>query len=172
MTRVAIYMSYTLAVLGLGAWEQTPKPQYSRTTVGAIIKSPKRMDGRRVEVRGNVTIGFETSVLVDPSACGSASRRPCAIWLKFDNCSVQGDAQQDRQCSSLIERLGTGQHRGPLERRPLVIENVVLRGRLSTVRRDVTYAKSVPSSVRVGFGHLGAYPAQLQVEQMELPRTP
>ncbi|MFN7995852.1 MAG: hypothetical protein U0Q18_19730 [Bryobacteraceae bacterium] len=43
---------------------------------------------------------------------------------------------------------------------------------VSTVRKDIKYDRSVPKSVRVGFGHLGAYPAQITVEEMEFGETP
>jgi len=171
MTRIAVYVSAVLAILGAEGHAQVPGTKYSRTTVAAVVKSPKHADGMRVEMRGDATFGFETSVLVGPTAC-DGGRRPCAIWLNFDDCSVLRGGQDIGRCGPFIDGLYAGQRQEPRELRRLVIKDVVLRGRLSTIRKDLRYANSVPSSVRMGFGHLGAYPAELQVEQMQVPSTP
>jgi hypothetical protein len=128
------------------------------------------MDGLHVEVQGKATFGFETSIFRDGSACENPGGR-CTIWLKFDNCSVISPGGQTARCSSVIEHLSAELQRGREGPKPFVIENVTLRGRVSTVRKDVSYDKSVPASARVGFGHLSAYPAEIQVEQMELQKA-
>jgi hypothetical protein len=48
------------------------------------------------------------------------------------------------------------------------LNKVVLRGVVFTVRRDIGYAKGTPKSVRVGFGHLSGYPAEITVEELEI----
>ena len=47
--------------------------------------------------------------------------------------------------------------------------HVTLHGLALTKRRDLKYAPGFPSSARLGFGHLNAYPAELLADQIELP---
>ncbi len=115
-------------------------------------------------------LGFETGALVDPAACKKDGHRPCALWLTVDNnCVLSGDAG-GQQCNSFLERSYAGPQLGPGRPGVYTIRGMIVRGRLSTVRKDLTYDKSVPRSARVGFGHLGAYPAEIKAEQMEVER--
>lgn len=94
----------------------------------------------------------------------------CSLWVEFENCVVVGSAPE-KQCSQVIERMAK-QRSSERGAEPLVLEHLILRGRVFTVRKDITYDKSVPKSARVGFGHLGAYPAQIAVEQLVLGAAP
>jgi hypothetical protein len=89
-----------------------------------------------------------------------------AIWVEFGDCSVISDAYPDKTCVSLIERLSRNL---PSSRPPVILDDVVLRGTVFTERKQVIYDKGVPQTVRGGFGHLDAYPAKIEVEQIVVP---
>jgi len=48
---------------------------------------------------------------------------------------------------------------------------VIVRGTVYTIRKDVRYDRSVPKSATIGFGHLGAYPAQITIEEIAIPKS-
>ena len=129
---------------------------FQRTTVAAILKSPKQFDGKLVELLGRISIGDETSILREPSACPNMNQMPCAIWADFSRCA---------SCGTLVERIAQAkQGRAGLSETP----DVIVRGTVHTVRRDVSYDRSARRSDSIGFGHLGAYPAEISIEEVVL----
>jgi len=143
--------------------EQPNKP-YQRTTVQAILKHPKVMDGKRVEIRGTVMFGFEMSAFRDEQPCEKGRSGRCAIWVKMEHCSVRSASNLAKDCNDLIGEFSQGLP----EPTPLTMKHVTLRGTVFTIRRDIRYTRSAPGSARIGFGHLGAYPAQIQADEMVL----
>jgi hypothetical protein len=164
LARIVCVLSLALApFLGdpapLSPARTTPKV----TTVRAILKAGKRLDGARVEVRGTIMSGFETSVFKDDSTCEELRALSCSIWLSFDRSKCQG-------CMELIDRLQKpvpSKNGGSALTAMFVLDHVIMRGVVSTVRRDLKYARSVPRSARRGgFGHLGAYLAEIRAEEL------
>lgn len=127
---------------------------FQRTTVAAILRSAKRFDGRAVELHGTLVSGFEASIFIEPTSCPNAEHVACALWADFSRCkpcidSVEQVTHERRDGSHLSET-----------------SDVTVRGTVYTIRKDVSYDRSVPRSVRIGFGHLSAYPAQISIEQI------
>ena len=154
------------SIVCLAVWAELLGGQFHRTTIESILKRGRKSDGMRVEVQGTTTSGFETSTIRDASTCKGLNVAHCSIWLKFGSCAVLRGVQPERLCGQPLERV-LEQHAEKSDLRQIVIHHVVVRGIVSTVRKDITYDKSVPRSARVGFGHLGAYPAQIEVEELQ-----
>lgn len=155
-------MNYLLSMLLLFVLAQAKtgtKQVFRRMSVAQIVGADA-LDGKAVEVHGSLRFGFETSMLRDSSSCKTI--RNCSVWVEFKSCVVASGAARGEKCEDLIERMPPN-GRGILE-----LENVVLRGIVETVRKDVSYEPSAPRSVRIGFGHLSAYPAQITVSEMEI----
>lgn len=157
-----------LSAIVLSGWLQAaPRSEFRRTTVAAIVKAGRGADGSRVELHGRIVSGFETSVFEDSSACGEQTMR-CAIWVDLSNCKVAKGSWSATRCDDLVEHFSEKQHRGDGVPDLFVLDNAVLRGVVSAVRRDIAYDKSVDKSFRIGFGHLGAYPAKIEVNLLSL----
>jgi len=155
---VALLM--TLSVAPLGADRQFP-----RIEIGTLVRKAEKMDGRRAELAGVLVLGFETSFLRPANGCGSVTPN-CSIWVRFGDCVISKGKYATEPCTRAVAELAQmHQHSDRSEKATL---KVVLRGVLHTVRKDVTYDSSVPRSVRVGFGHLGAYPAEIVASEMEV----
>lgn len=140
---------------------------YKKVTLDSILQSRKKSDGSRVELRGSIVSGFETNILRDPGGCTGANVRRCTAWLKLGHCVVVKSPRGETDCGRLIMRLAEEKRLRPTD--TLVIEHVILRGKVSTIPKGFTYDKSVPASARqLGFGHLNAYPVEIEVEQLEM----
>jgi hypothetical protein len=146
---------------------RTQQPRFLRTTVEAILRLGKRIDGKPVELHGRIVYGGETSIFVDASTCGGMKVSGCSIWAEFDDCRVVGGESAQERCGKVVD-----QRSRPLPAAGgsslLVLDDVTVRGIVLTVRKDVHYDKSVPKSLRIGFGHLSAYPAQINVGELEI----
>lgn len=151
-TSALVVYVFSYAAAGNGAVHS-----FQRTTVSEILKTPKRFDEKRIELLGRIASGFEASIFRDSTGC-STSRTLCAIWADFSRC---GDCVN---MVNLIEQ--TRQDRPNLSETP----EVIVRGTIHTVRKDVRYERSVPKFTRIGFGHLSAYPAQITVEEIVVPK--
>jgi hypothetical protein len=140
---------------------------YEIRTVQEILKAASRMDGARVEVRGKIRSGFETSIFGDDST-------PRCIWLKFERskCAVVNGKRPGEGCLELLDRLSKPLPAASGGSTLFELDHIIVRGVVLTVRRDIKYSKSLPKSVRVGFGHLGAYPAEVRVEEVEMENLP
>ena len=141
---------------------------YRRNSVAEVLKSRSAMDGLKVELDGKLISGPEASLFEDASQCTESSVLRCSLWVRFDRCVVRGEKYAGMPCDQLFERFR--QERSPKDRASarLVIDGVVVRGTLSTIRKDLHYDKTVPEAARVGFGHLGAYPAEIAVSEILL----
>jgi len=171
MKRVPSWVGALALLLVIEGHSQTTGPPYSKTTVEQIIKMGKRIDGKRVEVRGTILAGNETDIFRDESTCKGLKVAGCTVWLKYQNCAVVRDPTPTKDCGEDLVRLYQ-QHGDSTQPSVLKISHVVVRGIASTFRKDVKYDKSVPQSARLGgFGHLGAYPAQITVEELAFPES-
>lgn len=159
----------TMALLLWAGSQSAPAgPKYKRTTIESILGYWKKADGKQVELEGSVITGFEASIFRDGSVCNRDSNaHECTIWLKFGNCRTVDGSSVERSCAQVVEQLSRRSFQGKDDLRLVTLRNVIVRGKLSTVRKDITYDRSVPKSARIGFGHLGAYPAELNLEEME-----
>ena len=178
MKVIGSWLLLALILPGFQLSGEQAAPKYRRTTIESILKAGKRIDGARVELRGKIMAGAETNAFGDASSCKHLKVRTCAVSLNWADCTRVVGADPEMQCDGrIIERLWREQH--PNEelprldfRRLLVVDRVIVRGVVSTVRKDITYGKSMPKSARVGFGHLGGFPAQLQLEELEIEKGP
>ena len=169
MKNANLSIALVVCFSGLDASGQTARPQYRRTTVESMLKSASRIDGARVELSGNIASGFETSVFWDASTCKGLGLVNCSVWLSIGDCTVVGNRYPEQPCGQVLEHLYRENQFELDSRTSLTIRHVIVRGIASTVRKDIKWDKSVPKSARIGgFGHLGAYPAQIIAEQMEL----
>ena len=167
MTIVRVLM--VLVAMCAPAWAQIPSVVYQKGTIGSLLRSSKNADGKLIELQGSLTTGFETSVFRDGSRCGSGSDAPeCTLWLRIGECKVVGEVSAGLKCQQLISRLSQEGLPGVDDLRLITVRNIVVRGRLSTIRKDITYDKSVPRSARIGFGHLGAYAAEIEAREIEV----
>ena len=142
------------------------RPHFKSTTVASVLASGKRSDATPVELHGRITAGPETSIFTDSSTCKDPYHSRCVIWVEFDHCTVPRDESPARSCEQLIkERSQPLRNGGTLS----ILENVTIRGIILTVRKDIIYDRSVPKG-SVGFGHLSAYPAQINVAELELKK--
>ena len=144
---------------------------YRRTTVAAILKAGSRIDGKRVELEGSILFGVETDMLQDSSVCVGAGRKACSLWLQYGDCVVAYNPDPHNVCGAEIARHYEHYEKGKPSGLSIVL-SVTVRGVISTVRKDVKYDRSVPKPARRGgFGHLGAYLAELSVEEIILPKV-
>lgn len=157
--RYHLLLPLTLAV-ALTQSNGTSERPFRKTTVSAIISGSPAFDEKLLEVRGRLTFGFEMSRFQDASKCKMA--RNCSLWAEFDKCMVVDRSRQIEPCDQRIDRMDKVR-----KGRALVLEGVTLRGLVQTIRKDVTYDSSVPPTVRIGFGHLSACPAQILVREIE-----
>jgi hypothetical protein len=156
---------------GLLARAQDAQPRFRKTTVESILGMGKRIDGKPVELHGRLISGPETSVFMDASTCKGLHPgvSGCSIWALLRDCRVDGDEPAREPCSRVVGELSRPQPQSAQGVPTLfVLDNVTLRGIALTVRRDIKYARSVPKSVRVGFGHLSAYPAEIEVRVLSI----
>lgn len=165
LSRHSIFIAWltVLTLQGVDQQHGSNGPDYRRMTVDSILRLGKRIDGQRVQLHGRIISGPETSIFMDDSQCRGLQVSGCSIWTDFDHCRIEA-SNAPKPCSGVIE---TRSHRrGGREPNTFVLDDVTVRGTISTVRRDITYAKSRSKRLRVGFGHLGAYPAKLDVTEI------
>jgi hypothetical protein len=140
----------------------------SAVSIETILSNPYKFDKKIVTVSGELMIGDEMSILKDPLACGTSNVKGCALWVSLRSCNVIGGPNGGHSCSEILgEIVPKRQHQ--FNETIVTISHVTLHGLILTKRGDLKYAPDVPPSARVGFGHLGAYPAELRVDRMELP---
>jgi hypothetical protein len=141
-----------------------------KQTVGSIVKAGRRPDGKRVEVQGQIMWGFETFIFKDASTCPKGF--VCAMWVEIDpKCAVKGGSEVGLQCGTLLKRSARQLRDGDMFTALYGVNNLIVRGIVSTVRRDVPYSPSLPKHTRVGFGNLSAFPAEIRVEEIEVERS-
>ncbi len=150
---------------------ETRKPAFRRASVESILTMGDRTDRKPVELYGRVTTGPETSIFTDSSKCTGLRVSGCSIWVELnEHCTLAGGESSRRRCDRAIEELARRQPTGWASGL-FGVDNVTVRGIVLTVKRDVKYDKSLPKSFRLGFGHLSAYPAQIDVVEIEIGST-
>ena len=111
---------------------------------------------------------FETDVIQDASTCPKKFRA-CAIWLRFDpKCTASTKPGVTLGCEEFLRQSRRQVKDGGLLNEGYVVDDVVVRGVVWTVRRGAIYDKSLPKSARIGFGHLSAFPTEIEVEELQL----
>ena len=139
---------------------------FRKATVAEILASPGKFDQKLVELRGRIVVGQEISMFQDGSTC--AKIRMCALWVELDRCMIAG-SETENSCAVYIDNLVRLNGGPPLSQR-IELDDVAVRGVVMTSRKDLRYDSSVPKQYRVGqFGHLSAYPGQVNVQQIQLP---
>jgi hypothetical protein len=149
--------------------------EFRRTTVTNILKDHNKFNGAKVELHGRITLTQEIGAFEDETKCGGLGLQVCALWTQFDRCSVVGQPIE-QSCDVFLRRVISSSIVGEDRRTPAaeatrrtVVEDVTIRGVVSTIRKDLRFDKSVPESARWGmFGHLGAYPGQIDIQQIQL----
>jgi hypothetical protein len=144
---------------------QVKQPEYASKTIEAVLAKRSQMDGVRVKMQGEIVLGYETSAFRDSSSCKGLPFRVCAIWLDTANCQVLRRDGISQICSIVLDQLWAGKERST---KTTIVRKATVFGVVYTERRDLHYDQSLPSSVRIGFGHLGGYPAELRVERLVL----
>jgi hypothetical protein len=138
--------------------------EYRKTTVGAILKGGARSDGQRVELHGRLISGNEVSIVLDDSTCKVIGATGCSLWADFGKCGmVDGEPTTPTQCVRSVRDRSSPRQPDNGATGLFELANVTIRGVVFTVRRDVTYGESVPKAFRLGFGHLSAYPGEIDV---------
>jgi hypothetical protein len=154
---------------GVGEKESGGQRVYLRTTVAAILAKAKRMDGKRVELRGDYVTGFEISLLTDGSRCGELGKRVCGAWIESRNCVATVKESRTMKCYEAIREFrGTArENKGSF----LEFKGMLVRGIARTINRDIRAQGHYRTTVQAGFGHLGAGAIQVDVEEMEFPQS-
>jgi hypothetical protein len=91
------------------------------------------------------------------------------LWVNLDGCKVLDGPAAGEDCGNAFHRLANKNADGlESSARPLLTLSVRIRGTSSTVPPYDTKDKSLPKWARGGFGHLGQYPAEVHVDQLQI----
>lgn len=138
-------------------------------TVAQIIERGDTLNHKTVRIRVDVFQGREVSSVGDSSICTGAKKEPCKLWLTLGDCRISGTRYRGLDCLDGLHRL-KADFGFPFEKhQPVVIKNVRIEGVLSMVREDLV--PSEPGLPRLGFGHLGAFPAEISATKINLDKS-
>jgi hypothetical protein len=134
---------------------------YKQLTIAQILAKGRGINNAFVEVIGQVNIQYEFVYVSDESTCAS-TQRVCKLWFPLaEGCRVVGNRYNGLACEKVfMNEFLKPFHQDPAK--PLVITGVRIRGQVQSVEgRDFETYK------RPGFGHLGAYPAQIAAMEID-----
>jgi hypothetical protein len=114
-------------------------PKFRRVTVEEILEKPKKFNGVKVELHGRITLSNEVSAFRDESTCSKLRINNCALWFESHPCDVIGIPITE-SCNTYLSK---AMRNGDVSRRiqPTLIDNVTIRGVVTTTRKDFAKAK-------------------------------
>jgi len=130
-------------------------PGYEPQTVRGILALGKAADEQLFDVTGTFLSGGEINALIDDD-CGQDSATHCSVWVRFDACNQPNGMNPCLVTLQAIPRVPYGAG--------VRAARIRARGIVHSVRKDVTYPPSFPAAAKIGFGHLGAFPAEIDVQ--------
>jgi hypothetical protein len=133
------------------------------------VEKGDTLNHETVKVHGDVFQSREIGAFGDRSMCTSAKKQPCKISFALGKCRISGKRYAGLNCLDGLRRLEDS-FSFPFDRHAsIVIKDVRIEGILSTVREDLTPAE--PGLPRIGFGHLGIFPAELSATKIDLDKS-